>query len=259
MIYKDIFLRDYRLWDNILKPLNNLMNLLLLLIILSFKSLASEHIDIKIIPKKNLLSWISQLNFSAHPTPRQLHTLQKSQILIQEALKKRSDLNLKDQKILNSYYSKKYKTKKMDIDYRYQTYGFYKGEQYKKNVQYFSIKQTNDAKAYVKNGRVVNKNGHNLNVKGAKYTMDQIGNIIIYEKHIDGVINHSSFIRAKPAASAGYIDIEDGIIKRINLHSGHYKPTSAHFKQMIEELLYRQADLSKVPRTGLMKHLLEEI
>jgi hypothetical protein len=63
---------------------------------------------------------------------------------------------------------------------------------------------------------------------------------------IKGKFHHSSFLSGGAAISAGAIAIEDGELRSIKPHSGHYMPTCEEFKIMLDLLHSWGVDMSSV-------------
>ncbi|KAL2632097.1 hypothetical protein R1flu_016783 [Riccia fluitans] len=81
--------------------------------------------------------------------------------------------------------------------------------------------------------------------KGDKwiFVMSTSGVLYVGKKE-RGNLQHSSFLVGAAVTSAGRLRVKDGIIKRIEAHSGHYRPTHENFNQLISLLESRGADLS---------------
>lgn len=61
-----------------------------------------------------------------------------------------------------------------------------------------------------------------------------------------GRFQHSSFMAGGATISAGRLVVEDGILKAVWPHSGHYLPTEENFEAFMEFLLVHNVDLSGV-------------
>jgi hypothetical protein len=61
-----------------------------------------------------------------------------------------------------------------------------------------------------------------------------------------GTFQHSSFLAGGAASAAGRLVVEDGILKAIWPHSGHYRPTEENFQDFQTFLKENNVDLSDV-------------
>ncbi|KAI3474593.1 hypothetical protein Pfo_029595 [Paulownia fortunei] len=61
-----------------------------------------------------------------------------------------------------------------------------------------------------------------------------------------GTFQHSSFLAGGATLSAGRLIVEDGILKAVWPHSGHYLPTEENFEEFMAFLLQHNVDLSVV-------------
>lgn len=64
-----------------------------------------------------------------------------------------------------------------------------------------------------------------------------------------GTFQHSSFLAGGATLSAGQLVVEDGILKAVWPHSGHYLPTEENFEQLMSYLEEHKVDLSSVMKT----------
>lgn len=69
--------------------------------------------------------------------------------------------------------------------------------------------------------------------------------LYIGQKH-KGTFQHSSFLAGGATLSAGRLEVEDGILKAVWPHSGHYRPTEENFEELMSFLEERNVDLSIV-------------
>ncbi|KAL8456242.1 hypothetical protein ACS0TY_034455 [Phlomoides rotata] len=63
-----------------------------------------------------------------------------------------------------------------------------------------------------------------------------------------GVFQHSSFLAGGATLSAGRLVVEDGFLKAVWPHSGHYLPTEENFDEFMAFLVQHNVDLSGVQR-----------
>ncbi len=66
----------------------------------------------------------------------------------------------------------------------------------------------------------------------AIYVMDQHGNLYASLVQQVGRFHHSSFLGGKPVASAGEIEVRDGVLNMINRKSGHYQPDAEQLSRI---------------------------
>ncbi len=130
---------------------------------------------------------------------------------------------------------------------------YYLKQDYLKNVKYFSKNEQQESKVFIKNGLLVNKEGEAIDTKTAPsiggsnqaiYVMDKFGELYIYNQHKINYIHHSSLLAGGDIAAAGMIEVEGGIIKHIDLESGHYKPPPNSMASVLDRLDFLNADLS---------------
>ncbi|XP_045821133.1 IQ domain-containing protein IQM2 [Trifolium pratense] len=65
-------------------------------------------------------------------------------------------------------------------------------------------------------------------------------------KKTKGSFQHSSFLAGGATSSAGRLVIENGVLKAVWPHSGHYRPTEENFKEFISFLQENSVNLSDV-------------
>ncbi|XP_065856956.1 IQ domain-containing protein IQM6 [Euphorbia lathyris] len=66
---------------------------------------------------------------------------------------------------------------------------------------------------------------------------------------IKGNFQHSSFLAGGATLSAGRLVVEDGVLKAIWPHSGHYLPTEENFQEFMSYLTEHNVDLSEVKKS----------
>lgn len=127
-------------------------------------------------------------------------------------------------------------------------------------VKYLNNAGRADLQLFVKNGKVVDRQGNLYdttssssvfgNGKGkAIFVMDEYGNIYASKYQSVGKFHHSSFLGGKPVAAAGEITVKNGNIVEISNRSGHYQPSQQMNLQVINELKNRGTDTSKITIT----------
>ncbi|KAI3993939.1 hypothetical protein MKX01_002952, partial [Papaver californicum] len=64
-----------------------------------------------------------------------------------------------------------------------------------------------------------------------------------------GTFQHSSFLAGGATSAAGRLVIENGILKAVWPHSGHYRPTEQNFQEFVSFLKERNVDLTNVKKS----------
>ncbi|KAF8022947.1 hypothetical protein BT93_F0459 [Corymbia citriodora subsp. variegata] len=67
-------------------------------------------------------------------------------------------------------------------------------------------------------------------------------------KKSKGTFQHSSFMAGGATLSAGRLEVEDGILKAVWPHSGHYLPTEENFEAFMSFLKEKNVDLTNVKK-----------
>lgn len=93
-----------------------------------------------------------------------------------------------------------------------------------------------NGKFYTVNGKLFNtSHTKSLFTKSkAIFVMTEDGRIYASTYHYAGVFHHSSFLSGKPVASAGELEIIEGILKEVTNKSGHYKPSKSFNNQFLK-------------------------
>lgn len=84
------------------------------------------------------------------------------------------------------------------------------------------------------------------------FVVDKFG-VLHCGMKLRGVFQHSSFVRGHCVIVAGGITIEDGVLKRLSPHSGHYQPMLETFEEMQEQWRQRGVDFNKVEVRSFFK------
>ncbi|KAK4790904.1 hypothetical protein SAY86_031317 [Trapa natans] len=66
-----------------------------------------------------------------------------------------------------------------------------------------------------------------------------------------GTFQHSRFLAGGATSAAGWLVVEDGILKAIWPHSGHYRPTQENFKDFLSFLEENSIDISNVKMNSM--------
>lgn len=149
--------------------------------------------------------------------------------------------------IANTFRKPIYKTVPVKESY----VGENKGKVFATKVEYFTKAESDKLKISVNpEGKLIDADGKFLNCWEKMYVMDDSGQIYLYTgKAILGKTHHSSILGGRPVAGAGVMSIKDGEIYYIDRSSGHYRPSSEIFKQVIEQLKKQGA----IIRAGAMR------
>lgn len=118
-----------------------------------------------------------------------------------------------------------------------------------KGVLYYSKSEISKKRIQVRDGKIYDTQGvlvdssHGF-IGTVIYAMDDTGEIYITADHEIGKIHHSSLLAGKPAAGAGTMKIQNGVITELTASSGHYTPKNSIFMQVIERLDSQGANLT---------------
>ncbi|KAF8395941.1 hypothetical protein HHK36_019897 [Tetracentron sinense] len=66
-----------------------------------------------------------------------------------------------------------------------------------------------------------------------------------------GTFQHSSFLSGGAISAAGRLVVEDGILKAVWPHSGHYRPTEENFQELVSFLKEHNVDLTDVKKSPM--------
>ncbi|BBN09443.1 hypothetical protein MPTK1_4g19780 [Marchantia polymorpha subsp. ruderalis] len=115
-------------------------------------------------------------------------------------------------------------------------------------IRYLSPKEREHYEVVVEEGKLVYKETREPvnTTKGEKwiFVMSTSGVLYIGKKE-KGALQHSSFLAGAAITAAGRLRVKHGIIKLVEAHSGHYRPTEDNFKQLITILSSIGADLTR--------------
>ncbi|PRQ35732.1 hypothetical protein RchiOBHm_Chr5g0083171 [Rosa chinensis] len=97
---------------------------------------------------------------------------------------------------------------------------------------------------YKQSGELLHTSGED---KDAKWIFVLSTSKILYVgKKQKGTFQHSSFLAGGATSAAGRLVIENGIIKAVWPHSGHYRPTEENFRDFVSFLEENNVDLTDV-------------
>ncbi|XP_030925874.1 IQ domain-containing protein IQM6-like isoform X4 [Quercus lobata] len=115
-----------------------------------------------------------------------------------------------------------------------------------------------ERKAYevvVQDGKLVYKqSGENLHTEGGPkdakwiFVLSTSKTLYVGLKN-KGTFQHSSFLAGGATLSAGRLVVEDGILKAVWPHSGHYRPTEENFQELMSFLKEHNVDLTNVKKS----------
>ncbi|KAG5552263.1 hypothetical protein RHGRI_010369 [Rhododendron griersonianum] len=115
-----------------------------------------------------------------------------------------------------------------------------------------------ERKAYeiaVENGKLFySQTGMLLDTKGGPqdakwiFVLSTSKTLYVGQKH-KGTFQHSSFLAGGATLSAGRLVVEEGILKAVWPHSGHYLPTEENFEEFMLFMKEHSVDLSRVQRS----------
>ena len=95
--------------------------------------------------------------------------------------------------------------------------------------------KVNKAGKFVENS-FTGKKFSSFSSDNAIFTMGVFGNIYASNNHPTFMFHHSSFFGGSPVAAAGRMQVDQGIIKKIDSCSGHYQPSDEITRQAIDAL-----------------------
>ncbi|KAM0924412.1 hypothetical protein ACQ4PT_004904 [Festuca glaucescens] len=119
-------------------------------------------------------------------------------------------------------------------------------------IKYLGPKEREDYEVVIEDGEFMYKNSRQiLDTSGGSrdakwiFVLSTSRNLYVGQKK-KGTFQHSSFLAGGAASAAGRLVVEDGILKAIWPHSGHYRPTEENFQDFQSFLKENNVDLSDV-------------
>ncbi|GFY99856.1 calmodulin-binding family protein [Actinidia rufa] len=100
---------------------------------------------------------------------------------------------------------------------------------------------------YKQSGKLLDTRGGPQDAKWI-FVLSTSKTLYVGQKH-KGTFQHSSFLAGGATLSAGRLVVEDGILKAVWPHSGHYLPTEENFEEFIQFLEEHNVDLSIVQKS----------
>lgn len=121
-------------------------------------------------------------------------------------------------------------------------------------IKYLGPTERQAYEVVVKDGKFIYKqSGHLLDTMGGPKDIKwifvlSVSKILYVGQKIKGTFQHSSFLAGGATLSAGRLEVEEGVLKAVWPHSGHYLPTEENFEEFMSFLKQHNVDLSVVQR-----------
>lgn len=119
-------------------------------------------------------------------------------------------------------------------------------------IKYLGPKEREDYEVVIEDGKFMYKNSRQIldtsgGPRDAKwiFVLSTSRNMYVGQKK-KGTFQHSSFLAGGATSAAGRLVVEDGVLKAIWPHSGHYRPTEENFQEFQAFLRENKVDLSDV-------------
>ncbi|KAG0451114.1 hypothetical protein HPP92_026387 [Vanilla planifolia] len=119
-------------------------------------------------------------------------------------------------------------------------------------IKYLGPKEREAYEVIVEEGRLrYKKSGDLLHTTGGPkdskwiFVLSTSKNLYVGLKR-KGTFQHSSFLAGGAAAAAGRLVVENGVLKAVWAHSGHYRPTEENFEEFVSFLKENNIDLHDV-------------
>lgn len=103
--------------------------------------------------------------------------------------------------------------------------------------------------AYKQSGMVLDTTGAASDVKWI-FVLSTSKTLYVGQK-CKGTFQHSSFLAGGATLAAGRLEVEDGILKAVWPHSGHYLPTEENFEEFMSFLKEHNVDLTNVKKSPI--------
>nr|CAB3458711.1 unnamed protein product [Digitaria exilis] len=119
-------------------------------------------------------------------------------------------------------------------------------------IKYLGPKEREDYEVVIEDGKFMFKNSRQIldtsgGPRDAKwiFVLSTSKNLYVGQKK-KGTFQHSSFLAGGATSAAGRVVVEDGVLKAIWPHSGHYRPTEENFQEFQSFLKDKSVDLTDV-------------
>ncbi|XP_020258389.1 IQ domain-containing protein IQM1-like [Asparagus officinalis] len=124
-------------------------------------------------------------------------------------------------------------------------------------IKYLGPKEREVYEVIIENGKLIYKKSGEIldtteNSSDAKwiFVLSTSKNLYVGQKK-KGIFQHSSFLAGGATSAAGRLEVQNGILKAIWPHSGHYRPTEENFQEFIAYLESKNVDLADVKKAPL--------
>ncbi|KAG0458408.1 hypothetical protein HPP92_023565 [Vanilla planifolia] len=121
-------------------------------------------------------------------------------------------------------------------------------------IRYLGPKEREAFEVVVEDGRLIyKKSRERLDTKGGPkgskwiFVLSTSKNLYVGQKK-KGMFQHSSFLAGGATSAAGRLVVENGFLKAVWPHSGHYRPTEENFQEFMSFLEENNVDLSDVKK-----------
>ncbi|CAN6185021.1 unnamed protein product [Urochloa humidicola] len=119
-------------------------------------------------------------------------------------------------------------------------------------IKYLGPKEREEYEVVIEDGKFMFKNSRQiLDTSGGSrdakwiFVLSTSKNLYVGQKK-KGTFQHSSFLAGGATSAAGRLVVEDGVLKAIWPHSGHYRPTEENFQEFQSYLKDKSVDLTDV-------------
>ncbi|XVE96200.1 hypothetical protein REPUB_Repub02eG0201100 [Reevesia pubescens] len=123
-------------------------------------------------------------------------------------------------------------------------------------IKYLGPTEREAFEVVIRNGKIVYKqSGELLDTTGGPKDVKWIFVLSAYKtlyvgQKSKGTFQHSSFLAGGATLSAGRLVVEDGVLKAVWPHSGHYLPTEENFQEFMSFLQEHNVDLTNVKKSS---------
>lgn len=119
-------------------------------------------------------------------------------------------------------------------------------------IKYLGPKEREAYEVIVEDGKFLYKQRKQLldTCEGPKdskwiFVLSTSKNLYVGQKK-KGTFQHSSFLAGGATSAAGRLDVENGVLKAVWPHSGHYRPTEENFQEFVSFLKENKVDITDV-------------
>ncbi|WOL17567.1 IQ domain-containing protein IQM1-like [Canna indica] len=122
-------------------------------------------------------------------------------------------------------------------------------------IKYLGPKERDAYEVIIEDGKFIYKQGKQIldtsdGPKDAKwiFVLSTSRKLYVGQKK-KGTFQHSSFLAGGATSAAGRLVVEDGVLKAVWPHSGHYRPTEENFQEFMSFLKENNVDLTDVKKS----------